>query len=172
MEVWVLDTYFAQLQQALMVYQPNLDPNEVEREWRPLFALTTKLQKPRGKQSTATYLKKTLKLNPAELALLREAGPLPEDPAAIASRIKTLPITCIAPYDIDRAISSAGGIALEELGSDLMLKKLPGVFAAGEMLDWEAPTGGYLLQACFATGRRAADGICDYLDAGSERKDT
>ncbi|TYC51475.1 TIGR03862 family flavoprotein [Rhodobacterales bacterium] len=134
--------------------------------------LTAKLQKPRGKQSTATYLKKTLKLNPAELALLREAGPLPEDPAGIASRIKTLPITCIAPYDIDRAISSAGGIALEELGSDLMLKKLPGVFAAGEMLDWEAPTGGYLLQACFATGRSAADGICDYLDAGSERKDT
>ncbi|WP_029062216.1 TIGR03862 family flavoprotein [Labrenzia sp. DG1229] len=126
--------------------------------------LAAKMSRPRGKQSQSTFLKKTLKLNAVELALLRESGPLPGDTDLLAERIKSIPVTCLSPYPMDRAISSAGGIALEELNPDLMLRKMPGVFAAGEMLDWEAPTGGYLLQACFATGHRAAEGIVRYLD--------
>ncbi|GAB2185832.1 BaiN/RdsA family NAD(P)/FAD-dependent oxidoreductase [Roseibium sp. LAB1] len=125
--------------------------------------LAAKLSRPRGKQSVATFLKKTLRMNPVEMALLREAGDIPSDPATLAGRIKAIPVVLDAPYSIERAISSAGGIALDELDEGLMLKKLPGVFAAGEMLDWEAPTGGYLLQACFATGARAAAGIAAYL---------
>ncbi|MES0880319.1 TIGR03862 family flavoprotein [Roseibium sp. SCP14] len=130
--------------------------------------LTRKLSRPRGKQSFATFLKKTLKLHPVEQALVREAGPFPEDQSTLARLIKSVPVTCTAPYPIDRAISSAGGIALDELNDGLMLKKLPGVFAAGEMLDWEAPTGGYLLQACFAMGYRAANGIVEYLKSTKE----
>ena len=131
--------------------------------------LARKLAKPRGKQSTATFLKKSVKLKPEELALLRETGDLPVDPAQLAARIKAVPLTTAAPYAIDRAISSAGGIALTEMTDQLMLKKCPGLFAAGEMLDWEAPTGGYLLQACFAMGARAADGILAYLTTEEQR---
>lgn len=134
---------------------------------RPALSLEEiegRLSRPRGKQSAATYLKKTLKLNSQEQALLRECGPLPGDSRELAARIKAMPVRCTAPYAIDRAISSAGGIALDELDDKLMLKKLPGVFAAGEMLDWEAPTGGYLLQACFATAHRAACGIAEYME--------
>lgn len=125
--------------------------------------LAAKLERPRGKQSMATFLKKAVKMKPEELALMRETGPLPDTPHALARRIKAVEVTCQAPYPIDRAISSAGGIALDELTPELMLGKRPGLFAAGEMLDWEAPTGGYLLQACFATGARAAEGIDTYL---------
>jgi len=132
-------------------------------------ALADRLARPRGKQSGATFLKKALKLNPVEQALLREAGPLPQDPCGLAGRIKAVALRCRAPYGIERAISSAGGIRLEEVDASLMLKKLPGVFAAGEMLDWEAPTGGYLLQACFAMGHRAAGGIADYLKGKAKK---
>lgn len=138
----------------------------------PLDALAEKLTRPKGKQSWSTYLKKVVNLNPAEQALVREAGPFPERPEDLAPRIKAVPILCDAPYSIDRAISSAGGIALTEVDEQMMLKRLPGVFVAGEMLDWEAPTGGYLLQACFATSFRAAQGIANYLtetQAGGER---
>ncbi|MBN9668941.1 TIGR03862 family flavoprotein [Roseibium aggregatum] len=140
--------------------RPGLSAGEIE----------DRLARPRGKQSNATFLKKALKLAPVEQALLREAGPLPSGPADLAKRIKALPLTCSAPYGIERAISSAGGIRLEEVETSLMLKKLPGVFAAGEMLAWEAPTGGYLLQACFATAHRAAAGIADYLKTGTGRQ--
>ena len=139
---------------------------ELELDLRPHFPqeeLTRKLSRPRGKQSAATFLKKALRLNPVELALLHETGELPDVPEALARRIKAIPIQANAPYPIERAISSAGGIALDEVDEHLMLKKLPGVFAAGEMLDWEAPTGGYLLQACFAMAHRAAAGIVDHL---------
>lgn len=132
--------------------------------------LTDKLSRPRGKQSMATFLKKTLKLSPTEQALMREEGPLPGSPEALAARVKSVAVTVTAPYSIDRAISSAGGIALNEVTDTLMLKRLPGVFAAGEMLDWEAPTGGYLLQACFATGVRAAKGIEAFLAADADRE--
>lgn len=131
--------------------------------------LTGKLSRPRAKQSTATFLKKTIRARSVELALLREAGDLPVQPDALAQRIKSVAVRCHAPYAIDRAISSAGGLALDELDDGLMLTGLPGVFACGEMLDWEAPTGGYLLQACVATGARAAEGIAAYLKTAGDR---
>lgn len=139
---------------------------ELKIDLRPALAagqLADKLARPRGKQTWSTFLKKALRLKPVEIALLHETGPLPEDPASLSDRIKRVKLTSRAPYPIDRAISSAGGIALDELEDTLMLKKIPGVFAAGEMLDWEAPTGGYLLQACFATAHRAASAITTYL---------
>jgi uncharacterized flavoprotein (TIGR03862 family) len=131
--------------------------------------LTRKLSRPRAKQSTATFLKKTIRARPVELALLREAGDLPVQPDALARRIKSVVLRCHAPYAIDRAISSAGGLSLDALDDGLMLTGLPGVFACGEMLDWEAPTGGYLLQACVATGARAAEGIAAYLKTAGDR---
>lgn len=106
------------------------------------------------------------------MALLREAGDVPFDPESLARCIKAVPVVLDAPYSIDRAISSAGGIALDELDEGMMLKKMPGIFAAGEMLDWEAPTGGYLLQACFATGARAADGIAAFLQRSKGEQTT
>lgn len=132
--------------------------------------LADKLARPRGKQTWSTFLKKALKLKPVEIALLHENGPLPDDPGALASRIKRVKLTSTAPYPIERAISSAGGIAHNELDETLMLTKIPGVFAAGEMLDWEAPTGGYLLQACFATAHRAASGIETHLKTATQEQ--
>ncbi|WP_289032331.1 TIGR03862 family flavoprotein [uncultured Roseibium sp.] len=132
--------------------------------------LTSRLSANRGKQSVSTFLRKAGGLSPVQISLLREVGPLPETPQALAERIKQTPLTATAPYPIDRAISSAGGIALTEIDDQLMLKKLPGVFVAGEMLDWEAPTGGYLLQACFATGVAAAEGIANYLNETNDRE--
>lgn len=127
--------------------------------------IETKLSRSRGKQSFTTYLQKTLSLSPLFINLLRESGTDIQtlSPADMASLIKAVPIVLMAPFSIDRAISSAGGVAREELDDHLQLKKIDGTFVAGEMIDWEAPTGGYLLQGCFATGKRAADGILDYL---------
>ncbi|QFS84459.1 tricarballylate dehydrogenase [Roseivivax sp. THAF40] len=115
--------------------------------------LTRRLSRPRGKDSRTNWLRKTLKLPPAAQALLMEcARPLPDDPAALAHRVKALNIPHDGLRPMDEAISTAGGIAREALDQGLMLRARPGVFAAGEMLDWEAPTGGYLLTACLATG--------------------
>ncbi len=85
------------------------------------------------------------------------------DPARFAAMIKALPIRVTAPRPIGEAISSAGGVRFEALDDNLMLRALPGVFCAGEMLDWEAPTGGYLLTACYATGRAAGQGAVRWL---------
>ena len=87
------------------------------------------------------------------------------DPAQLAQALKALPITLKAPRPIDEAISTAGGVRFEGMNAQLMLNNLPGVFCAGEMLDWEAPTGGYLLTASMATGRQAAQGVLAYLSA-------
>lgn len=119
------------------------------------LAVEAKLSEPRGAASRSTWLKKTLRLSPAALALLHEPGPMPDNPSELAARIKGVPLRLLRPRPIAEAISSAGGLGFEGLTHDLMIRDLPGVFAAGEMLDWEAPTGGYLLQACFASGRRA-----------------
>jgi predicted flavoprotein YhiN len=86
------------------------------------------------------------------------------DATLLAQRIKALPLTLGPPFDIARAISCAGGVAFEELSPELMLQARPGLFCAGEMLDWEAPTGGYLLSACFATGWAAGKGALTYLN--------
>jgi hypothetical protein len=131
--------------------------------------LTRKLAAPRGKQSLSTFLRKSVHLSPVEIALLQEAAhvegialaSLP--PAELASLINALPLRLTGTEPIARAISSAGGIKLDELDDSFMLNKLPGVFAAGEMLDWEAPTGGYLLTACFATGAAAGRGVLKYM---------
>jgi len=118
-----------------------------------------RLARPRGKKSMATHLKRVIGLDGAKAALLREgAGPDAfADPAQLAARIKALPVTLHRARPIAEAISSAGGVAWDQVTDGLELKALPGVFAAGEMLDWDAPTGGYLLTACLATGRRAGE---------------
>ncbi|SHH23614.1 hypothetical protein SAMN05444003_2490 [Cognatiyoonia sediminum] len=119
------------------------------------------LSKARSKDSLTTTLRKVLKLDPAKIALFSEFGrPFPDD---IAPLLKFLPIQHLGPRPIDEAISTAGGLRFDALTDDLMLKSRPGVFCAGEMLDWDAPTGGYLLTACFATGRMAGRAAVSYL---------
>ena len=118
--------------------------------------ITAKLSKPRGKASLANHLRKTVKLTQAQIALLQEmARPLPDGLRATARLLKAVPVQNAGLRPMDEAISTAGGLPFEALDEGLMIKALPGVFAAGEMLDWEAPTGGYLISACLATGRWA-----------------
>ena len=122
---------------------------------------------PRGSRSLASHLKSRLNLAGAKMALLHElvAKEAMADPLHLAAAIKALPLTLTAPRPIDEAISSAGGVAFEALDAALMLRNKPGVFCAGEMLDWEAPTGGYLLQASMASGRVAGQGAAAWLQA-------
>jgi uncharacterized flavoprotein (TIGR03862 family) len=125
-------------------------------------ALAARLLRRRKGESTSTLLRHA-GLTPAAIALAREAGPLPAAADALAARVKQVEIRLTAPAPIDRAISSAGGVKWTEIDETFMLKPLPGVFVAGEMIDWEAPTGGYLLQACFATGRAAGAGAAAWI---------
>ena len=120
---------------------------------------------PRGARSLSSHLQSRAGIKGAKMALLREllSADQLNDPAQLARAIKSLPITLASPRPLDEAISSAGGVRFEALDENLMLRKLPGVFCAGEMLDWEAPTGGYLLTACFASGRAAGQGALNYL---------
>jgi uncharacterized flavoprotein (TIGR03862 family) len=121
------------------------------------------LARPRAKQSAATFLRKAAGLPPVAIGLVRETGPLPGDAADLARAIKAAPLRLIEAMPIERAISSAGGVGFDEVDPHFMLRRRPGTFVAGEMLDWEAPTGGYLLQACFATGVAAAEGALAWL---------
>jgi len=115
--------------------------------------IKTKLSKPRGKNTMTNHIRKALRLDPVKIALLQEmAMPLPQEPAALAALIKTLPVKNTGLRPMDEAISTAGGIARAGLDDALMIKALPTIYAAGEMLDWEAPTGGYLITGCLATG--------------------
>ena len=126
--------------------------------------ILAKLTRPRGKASLSNHLRKTLKLNPAQIALVQEmARPLPDGLRALARTLKALPIAHSGLRPLDEAISTAGGVAFSSLDGTLMLRALPGVFVAGEMLDWEAPTGGYLISACLATGRWAGQGAAEWL---------
>ena len=136
--------------------RPDLTVDEVAR----------RLAAPRRGQSLANHLRRTLALPPAAVALLREGAP---EPADLAARIKGLPLPVTGLAGLDRAISSAGGVRWEEVGDDLALRRRPGTFVAGEMLDWEAPTGGHLLTACLATGRAAGEGVLRYLGMGVAR---
>jgi uncharacterized flavoprotein (TIGR03862 family) len=124
-----------------------------------------RLARPRGKHSMARHLHGQLGLDGVKAALLREctAAEVFADNARLAAAIKALPIELLRARPLDEAISSAGGVTFEALDEALMLRALPGVFCAGEMLDWEAPTGGYLLTACFASGRRAGLGVLEWL---------
>lgn len=115
-----------------------------------------RLSKPRGKATVSNHLRKVLKLTPAKLVLLQEwAQPVPQDPAILAALIKNLPARHSGLRPLDQAISTSGGVMWGALDASLMLNAVPDTYCAGEMLDWEAPTGGYLLTACFATGRWA-----------------
>ncbi|WP_299285347.1 TIGR03862 family flavoprotein [uncultured Tateyamaria sp.] len=126
--------------------------------------VAARLARPRGKTSFANHLRKVLKLDPLKIALAQEWGrPWPEGDVATARRLKKLVVTHVGLRPLDEAISTAGGVHANALGPDLMLRAVPGVFCAGEMLDWEAPTGGYLLTACLATGRHAGRGVVDWL---------
>ncbi|MDO9467299.1 MAG: TIGR03862 family flavoprotein [Thiobacillus sp.] len=121
---------------------------------------------PRGARSLSSHLQSRAGIKGAKMALLREilSAEQLNAPAQLARAIKSLPITLVAPRPLDEAISSGGGVRFEALDAHLMLRQLPGVFCAGEMLDWEAPTGGYLLTACFASGRAAGQGALRYLE--------
>ncbi|MEN3210362.1 TIGR03862 family flavoprotein [Methylorubrum populi] len=130
-------------------------------------ALAARLVRSRPGESLSTRLRKAAALSPAAIGLLREAhaNALPTEATALAAAIKGAPLRLLAPTSIERAISTAGGVAFTELDARFMLRARPGTFVAGEMLDWEAPTGGYLLQAAFASGRAAAKGMLAWLEA-------
>ena len=127
--------------------------------------LQARLDRARAKDSLSAILKKQLSLSPQAIGLLREAtgGPLPRDPQALAALVKAVPLAVTAVRPLDRAISTAGGIRFDAVGDGFELRALPGVFVAGEMLDWEAPTGGYLLQAAFASAEAVAQGMARRL---------
>ena len=128
-------------------------------------ALAGRLAKPRGKDSVTNWLRKAGGLSAPAVGLLREIpGELPAGADKLARRIKAVRLTLTGVQGLARAISSAGGVRLDQLDDGLMLTAMPGVFAAGEMLDWEAPTGGYLLQASMASGAVAADGVMRWLE--------
>lgn len=132
---------------------------------RDLKPLTQSLAKPRGGATLAKHLQKRAGIEGVKAGLLRELAD-PEDfadPAYLAAAIKSLCLRLKSPRPLDEAISTAGGVAFEGLDEYMMIQALPGVFCAGEMLDWEAPTGGYLLTACLATGRRAGEGVLAWL---------
>ncbi|UST73762.1 TIGR03862 family flavoprotein [Pseudomonas siliginis] len=132
---------------------------------RPVDKLQAALSKPRGSRSMAKHLHSQVGIDGVKAALLRELTDAETfaDPALLARAIKALPLTLVKTRPLDEAISSAGGVRFEAMDERLMLKALPGVFCAGEMLDWEAPTGGYLLTGCFASGRAAGLGIVQWL---------
>jgi uncharacterized flavoprotein (TIGR03862 family) len=132
---------------------------------KPLAAVEKALHKPRGSRSMAKHLHSQLGIDGIKAALLRELADAAtfSDPARLAQAIKALPLTLIRTRPLDEAISTAGGVSFAALDERLMLKNLPGVFCAGEMLDWEAPTGGYLLTGCFASGRIAGLGVAEWL---------
>ncbi|WP_321365912.1 TIGR03862 family flavoprotein [Pseudomonas extremaustralis] len=133
---------------------------------KPLDKVRAAVAKPRGSRSMSKHLHSQLGLDGVKAALLRELAPAEHfnDPAQLALAIKALPLTLVNTRPMDEAISTAGGVPFEALDERLMLKQLPGVFCAGEMLDWEAPTGGYLLTGCFASGRAAGRGMLEWLN--------
>lgn len=131
---------------------------------RSLQRLTDDLSQPRGKHTVATHLKRCAGVAGVKAGLLREAVPKEAlaDPVRLATAIKSLPVTLVSPRPLEEAISTAGGVSFEALDSRLMIRSLPGVFCAGEMVDWEAPTGGYLLTGCLATGRLAGGAAAEW----------
>jgi uncharacterized flavoprotein (TIGR03862 family) len=139
--------------------------------------LAKRLAAPRGKQSLSNFLRKAVQLSAVAVCLLQEAAITSDrslsslSASELARLINDVPIRLTGTAPIARAISTAGGISLDELDADFMLRRLPGVFAAGEMLDWEAPTGGYLLQACFAIGAAAGRGALKWFDPHGEGRE-
>lgn len=142
----------------------DLAPDRTEAQ------LVERLSKPRGSRSMASHLEKAVGIKGVKAGLLREFVPKEEftNEARLAFYIKNLPVPLVATRPLDEAISSAGGVTFEMLDQGLMLKHHPGIFCAGEMIDWEAPTGGYLLTACFASGRWAGAGVKKWLSGDME----
>ena len=142
-----------------LALRPDLTPQDI----------IGRFGKPRQKQSMSTYLRKAAGLSPVAIGLMQEVAIVAGlnlstmDSETLAAFINAIPVRFMGIAPLGRAISTAGGISFDEVDANFMLRKMPGVFVAGEMLDWEAPTGGYLLQACFATGAAAAKGAMAYL---------
>jgi uncharacterized flavoprotein (TIGR03862 family) len=138
---------------------------------RDMPRLTHDLSRPRGKRTMATHLQRQAHIDGVKAGLLREVVSKEDfaDPTRLAAAIKSLPLQLTAPRPLEEAISTAGGVTFEALDERLMIRRLPGIFCAGEMLDWEAPTGGYLLTACFATGKAAGVGAVDWLNKRGTR---
>ena len=131
-----------------------------------LEKLQQRLTKQQGSQSISNFLRKQINLKDIKMGLVRELAPEAlQDIEQLPRILKALPITLLKPRPITEAISSAGGICLNEINHQMMLTKLPSIFCAGEMLDWDAPTGGYLLTGCFSMGYCAGQGVIDYLSA-------
>ena len=145
--------------QGTVMVQLDLAPDKTHER------VIAEVTHPRGARSLSSHLQSRAGIKGAKMALLREilSAEQLNDPLKLAHAIKSLPISLVAPRPLDEAISSAGGVRFEALDGNLMLRSLPGVFCAGEMLDWEAPTGGYLLTACLASGRVAGQGALNYL---------
>ena len=141
---------------------PGKSPERVQAE----------LTHPRGSRSLASHLKSRAGIDGVKAGLLREVlgRDAMNDMARLSAAVKSLPLRLVAARPIDEAISSAGGVRFDAMDSSLMLRALPGVFCAGEMLDWEAPTGGYLLTACMASGRHAAQGMLQWLSTRTVRR--
>lgn len=139
---------------------------------KDLARVTAEVAHPRGARSLSSHLQSRVGIKGVKTALLWEVLSKEQmaDPQLVAQTIKALPLTLVAPRPLDEAISSAGGVRFAALDQHLMLKQLAGVFCAGEMLDWEAPTGGYLLTACFASGRAAGLGMAQWLAAAAPKK--
>ncbi len=137
---------------------------------RDVPRLTHDLSRPRGKRTMATHLQRQAHIEGVKAGLLREVVAKEDfaDPACLAAAIKAVPLRLIAPRPLEEAISTAGGVSFEALDERLMVRSLPGIFCAGEMLDWEAPTGGYLLTACFATGYSAGAGAVSWFTKRKE----
>jgi uncharacterized flavoprotein (TIGR03862 family) len=165
----------AELREAILASGPTtlhiaLRPDVESRD------LIARLSAPRGKQTFSNWLRKAASLSPVGIGLLQEAAISSGMSLAslsaekLAADINAVPVHLTGVAGIARAISSAGGVAFDELDADFMLRRLPGLFAAGEMLDWEAPTGGYLLQACFATGAAAGKGALKWLNPHGEER--
>ena len=153
---WLRDEIDARGKAVMLL---DLAPDRSD-EW-----LVEKLSKPRGSRTMASHLEKTLGLKGVKVGLLHEFVTKEDFRSAerLAHFIKNLPVPLIATRPLDEAISSAGGVTFESLDEHLMLRSMPGIFCAGEMLDWEAPTGGYLLTACFASGHAAGHGILKWI---------
>ncbi len=144
-----------------VVLRPDLD----------LDAIAERLARRRTKESVSTSLRRSVGLPPVAVGLLREgaANRLPDDPSALAALVRSVPLRVDGLAPLERAISTSGGVRFDQLDEHLMLRVRPGTFVAGEMLDWDAPTGGYLLQASFATGVAAAEGALEWLRSSAFR---
>ncbi|MDH5182137.1 MAG: NAD(P)/FAD-dependent oxidoreductase, partial [Gammaproteobacteria bacterium] len=131
--------------------------------------IIAKLSQPRGKRSLSEHLRRTLGISGIKTALIYETTDKTtlNNPQQLAQTLKALPVTCQRPRPMDEAISTSGGIAFDALDQYLMLKQQPGTFCAGEMLDWDAPTGGYLLTACIASGYVAGQGVVEWMKKNS-----